>query len=309
MKNLSEKAILVNLSISLWTATKLDKKVTKEVEKNHNAKDAGRFNKILIAKKNPNGNDTNDKEDLYGIQELTRISTTARAYHYEQTMPWGDNGDRLLPSTNYFEYVNQIRTFKQQFDQAIEKFITNYSDLKEDAKIRLGDMYNESDYPPISKLKKKFSIATSFTPIANLDDFRLSVDQNEVDDLKAEMEHNIYKRINGATKDLWVRIKEAIQHMYERLADKDAIFRDSLVNNIRDLVELLPRLNFTNDEDITGTIEEMKKLIVAPDSLRTNVITRNDTAFHAKELLNKINDFIGDDFLYVDEDSPHRVAA
>lgn len=308
MKNLSEKAILVNLSISLWSATKLDKKVTREVEKNHNAKDAGRFNKILIAKKNPHVTEhTKDKEDSYGIQELTRISATARAYHYEQTLPWGDNGDRLLPSTNYFEYINQQRTLKQQFETAIEKFIMNYPDLKADAKIRLGDMYNESDYPPIARLKKKFSMEMSFMPIAKLDDFRLSVDQSEVDNLRSEIEQSVYKRINEATKDLWLRIKEAVKHMYEKLADKDAIFRDSLVHNISDLIELLPRLNFTNDDDINTTIREMKKLVVAPESLRTNGLQRNETASNAKEILNKINDFFFDDSLQ--EEDAHLAAA
>ena len=287
MKNLSEKAILVDLTISLWTATKYDKKVTKEVEEDHNATNAGRFNKKLIAKK--------------GLEKLNSIANEARNFHRKYTLPWSDSGDRLLPALNYFEYVSKLRDFKQKFNDAVLTFIDTYTELKTEAKNTLGDMFNEKDYPSVSQLKDKFSIESSFMPIANLDDFRITVNQNEVDDLKAEIERNVYKRIDDATKDLWLRIKEAVEHMYEKLMDKDAIFRDSLVTNISDLIDLLPRLNFTNNPEISSVIDELKKLIVAPDYLRTNHGKRAETASNAKEILNKINDFVSIDIFQDDE--------
>lgn len=293
MKNLSEKAILYNLKISLWSATKIDKKITREVEQNHNAKDAGRFNKILIAKK--------------GLEDVKSIATSARDFHHKNTLPWGDNGDRLLPSTNYFEYINEQRAFKQKFDDAVQSFIASYPELKSDAQFRLQGMFNESDYPSVEKLRKKFSIILTPMPIAKLDDFRITVNQYEVDHLKAEIERNVYQRINDATRDLWIRIKDAVLHMYERLSDQDAVFHSTLVTNISDLIELLPRLNFTNDYEIARTIEEMKKLIVAPDSLRTNKAKRIETASKAKEILSKINDFIMDDISF--QEDVHSVAA
>ena len=292
MKNLSEKAILVSLVISSWSARKIDKKVTREVEESHDAKDAGRYNKKLL-----------DKKDL---EELEKIAREAREFHNKNTLPWSDSGDRLLPATNYFNYINNQRVFKQQFENAIETFIKRYPDLKDNARLRLNEMYDEKDYPSVAKLRKKFSITSSFMPIAKLDDFRITVNQVEVDKLKEEIEQNVYKRINDATKDLWLRIKEAVKHMYEKLADKDAIFRDSLVTNVTDLIELLPRLNFTNDAEINMTIEQMKKLSVSADYLRKDNGKRSETAANAKEILSKINDFIGADF---DEESSLSAAA
>lgn len=283
MKNLSEKVIVFNLKISMWTAKKMDKNVTKEVEDNHNAKDAGRFNKILIAKKD--------------LANLNQIASEARKYHIEQTLPWDDNGGRLLPSTNYYTYIEKQMEFKDKFDKAVDEFISVYPALMEDAKNFLNTMFSENDYPSVNKLRKKFDFKTEPSPIGNLDDIRISVSQTEIDRLKQEVEQNTYKKIANATKDLWSRIKESVQHMYERLSDKDAKFKNSLVENIRDLVDLLPRLNFTNDSDINEAIEDMKLLLVEPDELRKNSFTRKDTARNAKELLNKISDFVSDDIL------------
>lgn len=279
MKNLSEKALIVNFTIALWSASKTDKKITREVEQAHNATDAGHFNKILIAKKD--------------LEEVKKIATNARAFHYENTLPWGDNGDRLLPSTNYFEYIGKQRDFKQQFEDAVQKFISSYPDIKEEAKRRLNGMFNETDYPSLHKLPKKFSMEATFMPIPNLDDFRISINQTEVERLRSEIEQHVYIRINDATKNIWERIADAVKHMYERLSDQDAIFRDSLVTNIADLVDLLPRLNFTNDSGINQSIAQMKQLLVNPDYLRSNSSKRVETAENAKELLDKINDFLG----------------
>lgn len=286
MKNLSEKALLVNFTITLWSASKTDKKITREVEQAHNATDAGRFNKILVAKT--------------ALEEVKKIAREAREFHYENTLPWSDNGDRLLPSTNYFEYISKQRNFKEQFASAVQKFIASYPDIKEDARRRLNGMFNEADYPSLVKLPKKFSMEATFTPIVNLEDFRISINETEVERLRSEIEQHVYLRISDATKSIWQRIADAVRHMYERLSNKDAIFRDSLVTNISDLVDLLPRLNFTNDQEITQTITELKRLIVSPDYLRASNSKRMETAENAKELLDKITDFLGSEYA-VDE--------
>src|SRR5581483_521043 len=117
MKNLSERALLVNVKISKWTGKKYDKKVSKEIEKEHNAHDAGKFNKTLIAEKE--------------LKDIKSIASKVRGFHYEQTLPWGDNGDRLLPVTNYFEFGNEIRLFRSQFNEAVKVFIRDYPNLKE----------------------------------------------------------------------------------------------------------------------------------------------------------------------------------
>lgn len=278
MKNLSERALLVNIKISQWTGKKYDKKVSQEIEKEHNAHDAGRFNKTLIAEK--------------GLKDIKAIASQVRSFHYDNTLPWGDNGDRLLPVTNYFEFGNKMRVFTSQFNEAVKVFIRDYDNYKGEAKIRLNGMFQESDYPNIHDMQQKFGIGFDFIAISDLEDFRLEVDQNEVSALKQQMEERIKDQISTATKNIWERMKEAIGHMVDKLSDKDAIFRDSLVTNIQDLIDVLPRLNITEDKEIDRTIESMRELLVDPDLLRTNSRTRQKKAKEAKLILDKINDFL-----------------
>ncbi|GEP94487.1 DUF3150 domain-containing protein [Chitinophaga cymbidii] len=277
MKSLPEKALLVNLTISQWCARKYDRKVSQKIEEAHNTRNAGRFNKILIAENE--------------LKEIQKIAGAARSFLYENTLPWGDNGDRLLPATNYFEFIAKYNDFKYQFHSAVDSFITQYPHLKEDARQRLNGMFQESDYPPISDVRTKFAIQISFMTISDTTDFRLEIDQKEISVLKHQIETELNTRISQATRNIWVRIREAVGHMVEKLSEQKAIFRDSLVANISELIDILPRLNFTQDENVMETIESMKHLLIDPELLRNDDLLRSKKALEAKQILDKVNEF------------------
>lgn len=91
---LQKNSLIVSLSVSQWTARRHDKEITKEVKNTHNAsEDAGRYNKLLVAKEH--------------TDPINKVAGKARTFHYENTLPWGDNNERLLPTKNYFKYVKK----------------------------------------------------------------------------------------------------------------------------------------------------------------------------------------------------------
>ena len=262
---LQTKALTVNLTICQWSARKHDKKITKEVADTHNAKDdAGRYNKLLVAKK-----------DLEAIQ---KIANAARIFHYENTLPWGDNGERLLPSANYMTYTKEMSFYKNQFENAVADFVSNYDSVIDDAKVRLNGMFDSKDYPSKLEIESKFKISASFMPLPEID-IRLNLSQTEINNLTQQIENSFRERIAGAVADTWNRIKDQLTHMQERLTTvteegKPAIFKDSLFDNLKDLINILPKLNVTGDANIAAICEQMKGLIADPDSVRSSAHLR-----------------------------------
>ena len=67
---------------------------------------------------------------------------------------------------------------------------------------------------------------------------------------------------------------EAVEHVSERLREdgegKPLVFRDSLIENIRSLVDVVPRLNIFGDDELARLCEQVKDRIsvVDPDTLR-----------------------------------------
>lgn len=271
--NITEKAMLASLHISCWNARKHDVRVSKEVDNQYSSHNAGRFNKLLAS-----------KEALKAIQTVV---SSARTFHNEQTLPWGERGERLLPSRNYSHYSQRMRAYKQAFDEAVQSFVANYPNVIMEARWALGGLFQPEDYPPESEIRNKFAFESQISPVPVSDDFRVSLGRDEVETIKADIQKRLEASHAIATRDLWKRLYDVVSHMVERLSDPEAVFRDSLVGNIVKLTELLPRLNLNDDPGL----EQMRRRIEAtlcgysPEQLRQDKTLRKEAADSARNVL------------------------
>lgn len=276
MSSLKSRAMLVNITIHAWAARKQDKTATTDVEQKHGASDAGYFNKRLI-----------DKSALLPIsREVGRI----RDFHYSRTLPWGENGERLLPSKMYFSYTKEIRDLIASFDALVEKFVHNYPALVNAARSRLGTLYEAKEYPDVSHIRTKFGVEMFFTPVPDAADFRVDIAAADVDQIRQDITAQVMKRQEAAVKDLWGRLHDVVSKIYERLHQPDAVFRDSLIENARDTAKLMEKLNLTEDPEITKIADDvLYQLCSVPQQrLREDLKARENVANAAAKILERI---------------------
>ncbi len=276
---IQDKAMLVHLNISTWTARKFDPKVTKEIEDNYNANDSGRYNKILIA-----------GEHLAKIQ---KIASAARVYHYEHTLAWNDNGGRLLSADIYFDYVSAMDKFQNELTTQVSRFINMYPTYIEEAKSRLKGMFSEEDYPSLEDLRQKYKFTVSFNPVPDAQDLRIQLNQLEKESIRQSIMEQVDNSTKTAMTDIWNRLHGVVEHMIERLSDADNKFKNSLVDNIKELCEILPKLNVAGDERLTEAIKEINDKLanLEPDNLRKDKQLRSQAVTHAKEILEKMKHY------------------
>ena len=277
---LSDEAMIVRLSISQWTARKFDKSVSQKVADDYAVDaDVGRYNKILIAKE--------------AIRTITQATSAARSFHYENTLPWDDGGGRILPSKNFLTYSKEMRKLKQRTDDAVKEFLENYDEYREEARKRLNGMFRATDYPGRREIGRKFGFSTDIDPVPSAKDFRVSLQSKDMTRIQKQLEKRVEERVIEATKDLYVRLNEVVQKFADKLSDKEAIFRDSLVENVVELVNLLPKLNVGNDPELEKVRKETQKRICAfePDTLRKDEKVRSKAAEDAKAILDKMSGY------------------
>lgn len=279
--SLRKTTCLTSLSISNWTARKYDKKVSLDVEDRYNAKDAGRYNKLLIPKEE--------------MKAYMQIAQQARNYQYFHTLPWEDGGQRIMLKTFYHEYIRKMVEYKEAYYDAIDKFLVRYPLIKEEAMSRLGKMYAPSDYPPLEELRDKFSYHVNVYPIPNSadQDMRYGLSEMEAKEIEQNIEERIQRSMDEAMDDLVMRIYKVINHMVDKLKDADAKFKNSLVGNIRELCNIFPHLNIMGDEKLNELIQEVdqKLAIYDPDELRNNTNIRNKVANDASKILEKVLEY------------------
>lgn len=271
---IQNKSMLVDLTISRWTATKHDKTVSAEVEQAHAAKDAGRYNKRLI-----------DKAHLATIDTL---AGQIRKYHYSRTLPWSDKGQRLLPSKLFMEYRQDIAAFKVQFEKAKQDFLALYPQLVQDARQRLGTMYQPGDYPEVNALQDAFGIELLITPVPDAGDFRVEVDQETQAEIRQQITDAVNARQAKAVKDCYVRAREVLERIAEQCSKQNGRIHDSLMENAQDLVSVLSGLNITDDPNIAQLEKDLGALIVSPDRIRNSPSTRKNLADGAADILAKM---------------------
>lgn len=280
--NLSDRALLVQLSISQWTARKYDKKATQEVASAFNtAKDAGRYNKSLLP--------MNDYLD-----RVHKKTTFIREKFYKNTLPWGIEGTMMLPTSNYLQFMTDFRKEKNEWQSLVDQFVGNYDQLREDAKRILGGLYDDADYPSQSDVGRKFNIDMAVFPVPATD-FRCAIASDELSRIQQDVERRVADAQATAMKEVWSRLYDRVKHMAEKLADPKAIFRDTLVENLQEQCAMLSRLNFMDDPNLETLRQQVEGTLAShhPDALRNDPDLRRDTAAEAKAIMDKMSVFMG----------------
>jgi len=261
MSNISiaSSAVLIDLNISVWTARKLDKNVSKEIDINKNTTiKAGNYNKHILA-----GSDQLDK--------ITKLSGEIREWHGRQTLPWSDTGTRLLPMSNFFDYKHQLGVYEAEFKTRVDTFIQEYPNIIQSMAFKLGQLFDRGEYPDAYKIASKFNMKYTIMPVPETNDFRVDIADDIRNEMKQEYQKAYEGRVESAMSDAWSRLHTTLEHMVDRLSGNDKkIFRDSLVDNALELTSLLTRLNITKDSKLEQARQALEKSLVgvSADDLR-----------------------------------------
>jgi hypothetical protein len=117
--------------------------------------------------------------------------------------------------------------------------------------------------------------------------------------LIATAESDLQSRIDDATRTLWNRLEKCIDRIAttlpkfepaERGSKAVGVFRDTLIENARDLCEVLPRLNLTGDADLNNYCQQVKEKIAVYDAqdLRDDAMLRKNVADEASSILDQM---------------------
>lgn len=288
MSNIRNQLLVVSLNISAWEARKQDKKATKEVADNHGT-DAtvGRYHKDLLPEA--------AEHDV-----ILKIRNAWRVWHYENTLPWGDDAGRVLRSVDFLDYAEGYNEFKIQWDAAVEAFLNVYPTLVAQAELHLNTLFNPRDYPSAAEVRDRFNVRMNTYPLPNAEDFRIveGIPPEEAEKLCAAAVEGLETCLSTAIKDVWKRMYGVVSAMQARLdvpiGEKGGKFHDSLVDNVAELVRMMPNLNLLNDPEITEIAAEMKALTKYPaETLRVLPEARSITAERAAALAAKMASYVG----------------
>ena len=276
---ISSAAMLVELSISVWTARKKDRRASDDVTyQSHAAKGVASVNKKLLG----------DCDELVAVQ---KFASNVRSTHYASTMPWSDSGIRLLPTAQYFKYHEQMTGLKAEFDRLVQVFLDAYDWEVMQAQTKLGSLFNRDEYPTVESLRNKFAFRLNYIPVPDAGDWRVDMNNETQDALRKQYETFYSDQMERAMRDVWERLHSEAKRFVKQLTvdndGKKGKLYQSTIDHLSQLADLLDAANFTNDPNLQLAQAKLRGAVngVAKDDLVRNPGFREDTKRAVEEAI------------------------
>ncbi|MCX8109216.1 MAG: hypothetical protein N3G20_10470 [Verrucomicrobiae bacterium] len=204
--------------------------------------------------------------------------------HYRCTSPW-DDGYRLISNAGLAAYDQQMAGLKAEYDKLVQAFGEQYAMWCEQAYLMHRTTYDPADYPPWDELKSRFVFRVEHYPVPEASHFNQTLRGLYA----AELESTIQARINAAVADTWERVLAPVRHMAETLINPEQVFRDSLVGNIREALDMIPSLICDTRPAFKQAVETIRSQLadLDPDVLRHNLVKRRDAAERAAAIVSR----------------------
>jgi hypothetical protein len=254
VKDVTTTAMLVKLSIGMWRGTKSDAKVTKEVADAHGAtEEAGHYTGKLYSKE--------------WLRKLRKAENDARVLFNMNTLPWYDDGWRVVLAIHYDDLSEQLREAEEKFRPLVNEFIDNLEEIKERAKVDRGDMYDERDYLSRDEIKRRFRFEFLAQPIPTGADFRVDMSYLGRKSIAEEIDARVDMALTAAAREPWNRLHDILKRYVETLGKEEAGgFHYTLFTKAAELADLLPALNLSGDPLLDEMAKEVKRELAVVQS-------------------------------------------
>ena len=292
--SIKNHALLVSLTVNKPQMTQKDDKATRDAERANNAHGAGQFRKDLYPK--------------HLVQPILTVESSARAYIEGTTYMWS-RGEYLLPTTKFMEFTERIGKYQLEFDQCVTAFLNNWSNVLQQAQNQQGALFDPSAYPDLSDLKAQFRFRINYRPVTDAMDFRVELQEAELDALRTEVEQATRESMEAVLKEPLQRLREVVAKLNEVTAKTDRavvnkktgatevrapIFRDSVCENIAEEINLLHAFAGILPNDVLDMAKTVADAVPHPQQLRDNPDKRKEVNIQTAALLASIDNMLND---------------
>lgn len=249
--SISSSAMIVDFNASVYTARKKDVKASEDICR-MNAAERG----MADVRKKLLGN----CEELTAIQ---KFAANTRNMHYSMTMPWSDNGSRLLPTAQYFRYNEVMTDLQNEFHRLVDEFLGIYENRILDVQTSLSGMFAADEYLSLSQVASKFGFRVSYVPLPDNGDFRLDIGNEAMAQIKTQYQQHYTSAVNAAMKDVWQKLHDNLTTLARQLGvneeGKGNKLYDTVFDRALELTDMLGTCNVTGDSQMEAMRQRLEQ--------------------------------------------------
>ncbi|QGJ71795.1 Hypothetical protein PBC10988_35040 [Planctomycetales bacterium 10988] len=228
---------------------------------------------------------------------VTAIRSQALSYWKGMSLPFPEAGIRLIRQEAIGEFDAHIAGFREELEGAVLELDRHYDELRQQARERLGDLFDARDYPPT--LLGMFGIEhdyPSIEPPNYLQQLNPELYQQECQRVQARFEEAVQLAEQAFAEEL----TKLIEHLHERLSGetdgKPKIFRDSAITNLTEFFERFRTLNIRSNAQLDELVSQARGVMqgVQPQYLRDSGVLREQIATQLSAVQTSLDDLLVD---------------
>lgn len=246
--NIRDKAVLVRLNCSFSWGTCLDRKITQEAtDANHAVQGSIRARKTLLPQ----------DAGVY-VKAVQSTLSSFYQYHKSKTYATPTEGDRLMPTLFYMDYMQKFGEALASGGTALAALKDNYPASIVKAKQLLGGAFKPEDYPEADEIDRYYSLAVRFLPVPTGDAVMNALGQG----VAADVDAYVSEILTTAAADAKQRLRDAVARMAEALSKKNPRIFATMPEAINELAESLPVIaGLTCDPNLHALVQEVKQAL------------------------------------------------
>lgn len=300
-------SMIGSISMSVWEARKQDKKTAEEVAvaKGARSRKAATVQKHLFS-------------ECPALESIKSLRAEVRVWFNRVTLPWDDNGRRIVTTAQYLDVCDQAAKYETRFNNLVSIFLNTYQTEISKQAFEMGSLFNRTEYPDVKEVREKFRFGYVVEPMPTSGDFRVDIGNIAAEQMRAQYEKAMETRVAGAVSDAWERVKTQVEWVRDRMDavlshDPDAVeqvetkdddgkvikvdikkkrrpkLHDSMLEQGLALTELLKDLNITNDPRLEEARQRLETALtrIDMDSLKESPELQRSTKAAMDDILDK----------------------
>ncbi|MDE2101709.1 MAG: hypothetical protein KGL39_30970 [Patescibacteria group bacterium] len=222
---------------------------------------------------------------------LTRIKGDVLGHWRGHTLPYVEDGVRLIPKDQIESFNAKMQEFHGQFGEAVAELGKSFAELKEAAKEKLGDLYSDANYP--KDPSAEFGFEWSF-PSVEPPAYLKTLNPSLYAQAKQQIEAKFNEAVGMAQQALTSEFAALVADLHERLTPgpdgAKKVFRDSTVDNLKTFFERFKALNVTGNADLEHLVADAQKLLAGGGAkeLRTDAALKAEVAAGMAQVKEKL---------------------
>ena len=198
------------------------------------------------------------------------------------SLPFPEPGVRLIKQEDLASFDRMMTDYRAELDDAVANLDRHFDELKRAASLRLGSLFNASDYP--ETLRGLFGVAWDY-PSIDPPDYLVQLSpelyQREQERVRARFEEAVRLAEQAFLEDF----ARLVGHLTERITGTNEdgtpkVFRDSAIENLDSFFDRFRSLNVRSNQQLDDLVTQAQRAVrnVGAQDLRDSESLRGQVA-------------------------------